>query len=64
MSDGRMFLNERELATRWGVAPGSLANERSAGRGCPFVRIGSRVRYRLSDVEQFEERGFVRTRTA
>jgi hypothetical protein len=45
-----MLLTERQLAARWSFSPGSLANARSQGRSIPYVRIGSRVRYRLSDV--------------
>jgi excisionase family DNA binding protein len=31
----------------------TLDRERADGRGCPFVRIGARVRYRRADVESF-----------
>lgn len=31
----------------------TLDRERSDGRGCPFVRIGGRIRYRRADVEAF-----------
>jgi excisionase family DNA binding protein len=31
----------------------TLDRERAEGRGCPFVRIGGRVRYRKADVEAF-----------
>ena len=49
------LLSERQLAARWGVAPGSLANARS--RGCspvPYTKVLSRVRYRLADIEAYE----------
>lgn len=49
------LLTERELATRWQVAPGSLANARSAGRSpVPFVKLLGRVRYRREDVLTYE----------
>ena len=31
----------------------TLDRERADGRGCPFVRIGARIRYRRADVEAF-----------
>ena len=31
----------------------TLDRERADGRGCPFVRIGGRIRYRRVDVESF-----------
>jgi excisionase family DNA binding protein len=31
----------------------TLDRERGDGRGCPFVRIGGRIRYRRADVEAF-----------
>jgi len=31
----------------------TLDRERADGRGCPFVRIGGRIRYRRADVEAF-----------
>ena len=31
----------------------TLDRERADGRGCPFVRIGRRIRYRRADVEAF-----------
>ncbi len=49
------FLTEQQLASRWLVNPGSLANQRSRGRNLvPFVRLMGRVRYRLVDVEAYE----------
>ena len=31
----------------------TLDRERAEGRGCPFVRMGGRIRYRRADVEAF-----------
>jgi hypothetical protein len=31
----------------------TLDRDRAEGRGCPFVRIGGRIRYRTSDIEAF-----------
>ena len=48
-------LTTRDLARRWQVSVKKLENDRWRGGGVPFVRIGSAVRYRLSDVLAFEE---------
>lgn len=54
MELGEILLTTKDLAHRWQVNAGSLANDRSAGRGVPYVKIGGAVRYRLHDVERFE----------
>ena len=54
MESSEILLTTRDLAQRWQVHVGSLANDRSAGRGVPYVKIGGAVRYRLRDVESFE----------
>jgi hypothetical protein len=42
------------------VTPGrklqTLANERHQGRGLPYYKVGSSVRYKLADVIRFMER--------
>ena len=48
-------LTDVQLAARWGRTPGSLRNARVAGNGCPFIRIGRSIRYRLTDVLAYEE---------
>lgn len=49
------LLTERELAARWQVAEGTLANRRSAGTSpVPYIRPLGRVRYRLDDVLAYE----------
>lgn len=47
-------LTPNDLADRWGVSRGHLANERSDGRGPTYLKIGSRVLYRLADIETYE----------
>ena len=47
-------LNQRELAKRWGISPRTLERWRSIGFGPAFLKIGSRVAYRLVDIEAFE----------
>lgn len=48
------LLNREQAAAALGVRPQTLAYWACVGRyGLPFVRIGRRVMYRASDIEQF-----------
>lgn len=49
-----IFLTTAQLAARWQCSPKKLANDRWAGGGCPYVKIGSLVRYPLDAVERHE----------
>ena len=50
------LLNRREAAAYLGLQPQTLAAWASAGRyTLPFVRIGSRVMYRRTDLDNFIE---------
>lgn len=49
------YLRPEALAERWGVSPKSLANDRCRGRGIPYIKIGSAVRYALADVIAYEQ---------
>jgi len=49
------LLRERELATRWGASPRTLQRWRAERYGPPFLRLGGRILYRLTDVMAFEE---------
>jgi hypothetical protein len=48
------FLTEKQLAERHQRAPKTLRNDRVKGGYIPFVKIGHHVRYRLSDVLEYE----------
>jgi hypothetical protein len=48
------LLTPRELAGRWACSIGHLANLRSAGLGPTYLKIGTSVRYRLTDVLEYE----------
>ncbi|CAO3449085.1 hypothetical protein [Azospirillum largimobile] len=49
------LLTEDNLKDRWKLASAKkLQADRVKGIGCPFVRIGRCVRYRLSDVVAYE----------
>lgn len=48
------YLTPPELAERWAIPVGTLGNWRSAGTGPTFFKLGSSVRYAISDVERYE----------
>ena len=51
---GDRLLTEIELARRWCCSPKTLRNQRTAGGGCQFLRLGRLVRYRMSDILSYE----------
>lgn len=59
-----IHLSASDLAARWRVTVGHLANLRSAGAGPSHLKLGGRVLYRLADVEDYEERSRVLGRVA
>lgn len=48
------LLDTKRLARRWQMSPRTLEAWRQQGRGPPFLRIGRRILFRLTDVEAFE----------
>ncbi len=48
-------LTQTQLAERWQVAESTLERWRSEGIGPIYITMTSRVRYRLSDITDFEE---------
>ena len=51
-----VFLRERELADRWKTSVRTLQRWRASGLGPGYVLIGGTIRYRFSDVIDFERR--------
>ena len=51
-----VLLTTQQLATRLGLAPITLQIWRKQGIGFPFVKQGTRVFYRLTDVQDYERR--------
>jgi hypothetical protein len=49
-----MYLNQKELARRWGMSPRTLERWRWIGFGPKFLKLGKKVKYRAIDVEAFE----------
>ncbi|MGE6955098.1 helix-turn-helix domain-containing protein [Staphylococcus capitis] len=54
-----IHLSASDLALRWRVSVGHLANMRSAATGPAYLKLGGRVLYRLADIEDYEERSRV-----
>lgn len=52
-----MFVTADEVAARYRVAPSTLANQRNLGTGLPWVKIGGRVLYKVSDLAEAEAAG-------
>jgi hypothetical protein len=53
------LLTDAQLAARWQLSRGTLANQRSQGRGPAYLKLAGRVRYRRADIEAYEQAGFV-----
>ena len=49
------YLTQTQLAERWQVAESTLERWRSEGIGPIYLKMVGRVRYRLSDITDFEE---------
>jgi len=56
-------INQLELAVRWGISHRTLERWRWTGEGPKFLKVGGRVVYRLSDVEEYEQ-SIVRSSTS
>lgn len=53
------LLTPAQLADRWHVSAGHLANLRHQGEGIGYLKIGSRVAYRYCDVVAYEDEHYV-----
>jgi hypothetical protein len=55
-----IHLTPTDLAQRWGVTVGHLANLRWEGASqVPYLKLGGHVRYRLADVLAYEAQAVV-----
>ena len=50
----RRFLQERELAERWGIAVTTIQKWRQNSTGPTFLKLSARVVYPIEAVEEFE----------
>ena len=48
-------MNQLELAVRWKISHRTLERWRWTGEGPKFLKVGGRVIYRLSDIEEYEQ---------
>lgn len=48
-------INQIELAGRWRISHRTLERWRWTGEGPRFLKVGGRVVYRLSDIEDYEQ---------
>ena len=48
------YLNQIQLARRWGLSPRTLERWRWLKKGPVFMRIGGAIRYSIDDIEAFE----------
>lgn len=55
----RDLLTPAQLADRWAVSIGHLANLRHHGEGISYLKIGSRIAYRFADVLAYENEHYV-----
>jgi excisionase family DNA binding protein len=61
MSQADPKLSNTDAAAYLGISPKTLNDWRSAGRGPDYLKIGTLVRYRQSDLDAYLERCTVRT---
>jgi hypothetical protein len=53
-----VHISQAQLAARWQVAEATVERWRSTGIGPRFLKLLGNVRYRLDDVQAFEECAF------
>ena len=51
----KRYLNEHQVSEITGRALSTLRNERSKGKGIPYIKVGRSIRYDYSDVVKFME---------
>ncbi|MDJ0315072.1 hypothetical protein [Arthrobacter sp. H35-D1] len=58
------YIDSKEFEERYGLPKGTAGQLRFQGRGPVFIRLGSRVRYDVRDLEAWEKtKKFTRTDT-
>ena len=55
-ADTITHINQESLSKRLGISCRTLERWRWIGVGPRFIKIGGRVRYRLADIEAYEQR--------
>ena len=52
-SSNKKLLTETEVEKLYGINKRTLQRERSFNTGIPYVKLGKRVRYQLSTIDQY-----------
>lgn len=55
----KMLIDEKKLSEILGISRNGLRNMRLKKEGVPWVKIGSRVRYKVTDILKFIEENTV-----
>ena len=47
-----MYINSKQLAIRWGIAPSTIASDvtRNPSKLPPFIRLGRAIRFPVAEV--------------
>lgn len=53
MDENKILLTEKEAAAKLECEPQTLNKWRSRRKGPPYLKLSGKIRYRLSDLEQF-----------
>jgi hypothetical protein len=61
MDSPKQYLTEKEVSPITRRALSTLRNDRSCGRGIPYIKVGRSVRHDLADVIRFMEEHKVQT---
>ncbi len=54
MGTEQQYLDTKQLAQRWGLAPHTVAKHRMRKYGPAYLRLAGKVLYPLQEVERFE----------
>jgi hypothetical protein len=61
MTDKEQLMTQEELAYRWKISEATLERNRSMKQGVKFMKLGGLIRYRLSDVLEYEGQSTIET---
>jgi len=57
-----IFLTSTQLSQRWCISPSTLERWRWLRVGLPYIKVGGRIRYRLADIQAYEQKELAKTR--
>ena len=63
MDSPKQYLTEKEVAQLTRMALSTLRNDRSCGRGFPYIKLGRSVRYDMAEVIRIMDEHKVQTLT-